>query len=114
MKSYATFRRHALGQVIAPAKEDRHPLEVVPFGRFGAGVWTGHPVELLVVAGILLIGLIGIPEWRWFFGAAVLAGVLWGMCSGGAINRKHNRAQNLWGGRPRKAAATTRLCCVRQ
>ena len=74
MKRYATFRRHPLGQVIAPAKEDRHPLEVVPFGRFGAGLWTGHPIELLVVAGILLIGLIGIPEWRWFFGAAVLAG----------------------------------------
>lgn len=74
MKSYATFRRHPLGRVIAPANEDRHPLEVVPFGRFGAGVWTGHPIELLVVVGFLLIGLIGIPEWRVFFGATILVG----------------------------------------
>lgn len=74
MKPHATLRRHPLGRVITPANEDRHPLQVVPFGRFGAGVWTGHPVELLVVAGFLLIGLIGIPEWRWFFGATVLAG----------------------------------------
>jgi len=37
-------------------------------------VWTGHPIEMLVVAGFLLIGLIGIPEWRWFFGATVLVG----------------------------------------
>lgn len=74
MKPYASFRRHRLGEVVARTSEDRHPLEVVPFGRFGAGVWTGHPIEFLVVLGILLIGLIGIPEWRWFFGATVLAG----------------------------------------
>ena len=74
MKSYATFRRHPLGAVVAPTNQDRHPLQVVPFGRFGAGVWTGHPIELLVVAGFLLIGLVGIPEWRWFFGATVLVG----------------------------------------
>ena len=74
MKPYASFRRHPLGEVVARTSEDRHPLEVVPFGRFGAGVWTGHPIEFLVVLGILLIGLIGIPEWRWFFGATVLAG----------------------------------------
>lgn len=74
MKPYASFRRHPLGKVVARTSEDRHPLEVVPFGRFGAGVWTGHPIEFLVVLGILLIGLIGIPEWRWFFGATVLAG----------------------------------------
>ncbi len=74
MKSYATFRRHRLGEVIPRTSEDRHPLQVVLFGRFGAGVWTGHPIELVVVLGFLLIGLIGIPEWRWFFGATVLVG----------------------------------------
>lgn len=78
MKSYATFRRHSLCEAVAHTNEDRHPLQVVPFGRFGAGVWTGHPIELFVVIGMLLIGLIGIPEWRWFFGAAVLAGSLTG------------------------------------
>ena len=74
MKPYATFRRHPLGEVVAHTNEDRPPLQVVPFGRFGPGVWTGHPIELLIVLGMLLIGLIGIPEWRWFFGATVLAG----------------------------------------
>lgn len=74
MKSYATFRRHPLGVVVVPSNEDRHPLQVVPFGRYGAGVWTGHPIELVVVLGMLLIALIGIPESRWFLGATVLVG----------------------------------------
>lgn len=78
MKAYATFRRHPFGEVVARAHEDRHPLEVVPYGRFGAGVWTGHPIELVVVLGILLVGLVGIPAWRWFFAAALLLGSLVG------------------------------------
>jgi hypothetical protein len=41
-------------------------------------VWTGHPIELLVVLGMLLIALIGIPESRWFFGATVLVGSVTG------------------------------------
>lgn len=78
MKSYATFRHHPLGVVVVPSKEDRHPLQVVPFGRFGAGLWTGHPIGLFIVAGLVLIGLIGIPEWRWFFGASLVFGGLYG------------------------------------
>lgn len=78
MKSYATFRRHPLGVVVVPSNEDRHPLQVVPFGRFGAGLWTGHPIGLFIVAGLVLIGLIGIPEWRWFFGASLVFGGLYG------------------------------------
>lgn len=78
MKSYATFRRHPLGVVVAPTNQDRHPLQVVPFGRYGVGVWTGHPIELVVVLGMVLIALIGIPESRWFFGATVLVGSVTG------------------------------------
>ena len=78
MKSYATFRRHRHGEVVARANDDRYPAQVVPFGRFGAGVWTGHPIGLFIVAGFLLIGLIGIPEWRWFFGATVVVGGMFG------------------------------------
>ena len=74
MKSYATFRRHPFGEVVARTNEDRHPLEVVPYGKFGAGVWTGHPIELVVVLGILIVGLIGIPARRWFFTATLLVG----------------------------------------
>ena len=78
MKSYASFRRQPLGGVAARSNEDRHPAQVVPFGRFGAGLWTGHPIGLFIVAGFVLIGLIGIPEWRWFFGASVVFGGLFG------------------------------------
>src|SRR5437016_9865427 len=76
MKSHSTFRRHPLGEVVARTNEDRHPLDVVPYGQLGSGVWTGHPIELVVVLGILTVGLIGIPAWRWFFGAALLVGSL--------------------------------------
>jgi hypothetical protein len=76
MKSYITFRRYPFGEVVAHTNEDRHPLEVVPYGRFGAGLWTGHPAGLIVVIGILIVGLIGIPEWRYFFGATVFLGSL--------------------------------------
>ena len=74
MKSYATFRHHPLGQVVPRTNEDRHAVEVLPYGRFGGGLWTGHPIGLFIVAGILMIGLVGIPAWRWFFGATVLVG----------------------------------------
>ena len=76
MKSYATFRHHPYGQVVPPTNEDRQTWEVVPYGKFGAGIWTGHPIGFVVVLGILLVGLVGIPEWRYFFGATVLVGSL--------------------------------------
>jgi len=78
MKSYVTFRRHPFDAVVARTNEDRHPLEVVPYGRFGAGLWTGHPIGLFIVTGLVVIGLVGIPAWRWFFGATVILGGLVG------------------------------------
>jgi len=36
--------------------------------------WTGHPIGLVICIGLIVIGLVGIPEWRWFFGASVLLG----------------------------------------
>ena len=60
MKSYVTFRRHPFDAVVARTNEDRHPLEVVPYGRFGAGLWTGHPIGLFIVTGLVVIGLVGI------------------------------------------------------
>jgi hypothetical protein len=76
MKSYATFRRHPYGQVVSPTHEDRQTWEVVPYGKLGAGIWTGHPIGVVICIGLIVIGLVGIPEWRWFFGASVLAGSL--------------------------------------
>ena len=76
MKSYATFRRHPYGQVVPSTNEDQKAWDAVPYGKYGAGFWTGHPVGLIVVIGILIVGLVGIPEWLYFFGATVLAGSL--------------------------------------
>ena len=69
-----TFRRHPYGQVVPPTNEDRPTSDVVPLGKFGAGLWTGHPIGLVICIGLIVIGLVGIPEWRWFFGASVLLG----------------------------------------
>jgi hypothetical protein len=78
MKPYVTFRRHPFDAVVARTNDDQRPGEVVPFGRLGAGLWTGHPIGLFIVAGLVVIGLVGIPAWRWFFGAAVILGSLVG------------------------------------
>jgi len=88
MRPYMTFRRHPLGEVVARTNEDRHPAEVVPYGRFGAGVWTGHPVGFVVVLGILVVGLVGIPLWRWFFAATVVAG-----CAVAYFLRRYHQAR---------------------
>ena len=76
MKSCATFRRHPYGQVVPRPNEDRATSAVVPYGKLGAGLWTGHPIGLVISIGLIVIGLVGIPEWRWFFGASVLLGSL--------------------------------------
>jgi hypothetical protein len=52
---------------------------LVPFGPLGAGQWTGHAAGLLVVVGILLIVLIGIPESRAFFLTSLLFGIALGL-----------------------------------
>jgi hypothetical protein len=56
---------------------ERDPTEFVPFGRYGGGLLTSHPVGLVVVFGMLLMGLLGLPEARWFFAGALFVG---GIC----------------------------------
>jgi len=70
------FRRHlSTPRRVARTNEDRHPMEVVPYGRFGAGrpLWTGpHPYNWIVHCprrgyggNCGVIGLVrGIPAWR--------------------------------------------------
>jgi hypothetical protein len=52
--------------------------EVMPFGRYGAGLWTGHPIGLVIVVGLLLMGFVGLPEARWFLALTVPLG---GICA---------------------------------
>ena len=74
MKSYITFRRHPFDEVVPRTNEDVRTSDLVPQGKYGAGLWTGHPAGLIVVIGILIVALIGIPEWRYFFAFTVLVG----------------------------------------
>lgn len=68
--------RHRSARQVAPNDSEPSPTEVIPFGRYGTGLLTAHPVGLIVVLGLLLIGLTGMPEARWFFaGALVLGGI---------------------------------------
>jgi hypothetical protein len=77
MKTPTDIRRcHA--RETAPRDSEPDPTEVIPFGRYGAGFLTGHPVGLVIVLGVLLIGLVGIPEARWFIAGAVAVGSICG------------------------------------
>jgi len=51
--------------------------KVVPFGIYGAGLWTGHPIGLVIVLALLFMGFVGLPEYRLFLALAVPAG---GIC----------------------------------
>lgn len=52
--------------------------KVVPFGNYGGGLWTGHPIGLFIAVGLLTMGMIGLPEARWFLALAVPAGIICG------------------------------------
>ena len=54
------------------------PVKVVPFGRFGAGYLTGHPIGLVIVAALFFMGFVGLPEYRVFLSLAVPAGAVCG------------------------------------
>ena len=62
-----------------PQNAEPNPTEVLPFGRYGGGFLTGHPIGLVIVIGLLLIGLVGIPEARWFFGGSLVLGGVVGL-----------------------------------
>jgi hypothetical protein len=68
--------RHENHQQTVTHPEEPSPAELVPFGRYGAGHWTGHPIGLLIVVGLLLMGLVGLPEFRLFFVASLALGGL--------------------------------------
>lgn len=55
------------------------PTEVKPFGSGGVGLLTGHPVGLVVVAGVVLLVMEQLPEARLFFGGSLLLGLAIGL-----------------------------------
>jgi hypothetical protein len=68
-----TFRMHR-----ASHSDEPHPKDVVPFGKYGGGGWTGHPIGLVIALGIVIMALIGIPESREFLAAALPLGAIFG------------------------------------
>ena len=71
-------RRHGARE-IAPPNDQPDLTKLVPFGRYGGGEWTAHPIGLVVVLGFLLMGLVGIPQFRWFFVGVLVLGSLCGL-----------------------------------
>jgi hypothetical protein len=55
------------------------PSVVVPFGVKGGGLLTGHPIGLVIVLGLLLMGLVGLPEARVFLVGSIGLGGIFGM-----------------------------------
>lgn len=62
----------------APSADELHPKDVVPFGKYGAGRWTGHPIGFVIALGVILIALVGVPESRYFLAGALPLGALLG------------------------------------
>jgi hypothetical protein len=77
MKPPSSTPRQNSGEIVGYEPEI-DPTRVVPFGRQGAGLFTGHPVGLVVVIGLLFMGFVGLPGAHWFYGGALLLGGVWG------------------------------------
>jgi hypothetical protein len=61
---------------------DSEPKHLVPFGPYGGGQWTGHPIGLFIVLGFMAMGLVAMPETRGLLlisaaGGAILGFLLW-------------------------------------
>ena len=67
------MRRHTQNNAEPP------PTVVVPFGVKGCGLLTGHPIGLVIVIGLLLMGLVGLPEARVFFIGSICLGGIFGL-----------------------------------
>jgi len=58
------------------------PKHLVPFGPYGAGQWTAHPIGLVIVIGLVLMGLVSrtpVSDLMFFslLGGAVVGMLLW-------------------------------------
>ena len=55
------------------------PKHLVPFGPGGVGQMTAHPIGLVIVVGLLLMGLVANPELRMLVLASAAGGAVIGM-----------------------------------
>jgi len=75
MRTLSDIRRRSARDVGSHNAEP-HPIEVVPFGLYGGGRLTAT-VGLVIVLGLVLMGLIGIPEARLFFAGSLVRAAFW-------------------------------------
>ena len=92
MDPLKNFRRSG-PRGISPHNAEPNPNEVLPFGRYGGGLLTGHPIGLVIVIGLLLMGLLGLPEYRLFFAASLFLGGLAGLSFGFGIDKRRATCQ---------------------
>jgi hypothetical protein len=50
----------------------------MPFGPYGGGQFTGHPIGLVIAIGFIAMALVGIPEARGFFVISLVLGAAFG------------------------------------
>jgi hypothetical protein len=74
--SHVTFDR---SRRFSARNSELDPTEVRPFGAAGVGLLTGHPVGLVVVAGVIVMVMAQLPEARWFFGGSLVLGAAIGL-----------------------------------
>jgi len=55
------------------------PKHLVPFGPYGAGQWTAHPIGLFMVIGLVLMGLVSRTPVSDLMFLSLLGGVVVGM-----------------------------------
>jgi hypothetical protein len=55
------------------------PKHLVPFGPYGAGQWTAHPIGLFIVIGLVLMGLVSRTPVSALMFLSLLGGALVGM-----------------------------------
>jgi hypothetical protein len=77
MRAYEQIKRIG-GRTTTSHHDEPPPSQVLPFGRYGAGNLTGHPIGLFVVLSLLLMGFVGLPEARWFFAGSLTLGCVFG------------------------------------
>lgn len=81
--SFESIYEHADASNLRP-KDVRmqEPKHLVPFGPYGAGQWTAHPIGLVIVIGLVLMGLVSrtpVSDLMLFslLGGAVVGMFLW-------------------------------------
>ena len=71
--------RHVDRQGAVPHKTEPGSAVLVPFGPYGAGQMTGHPIGLVIVVGTLLMGLVSRTPVAFLLLASFVPGCIWGL-----------------------------------